>query len=43
VSRGFTNVGKPLGIRMVSGMEKIYYAGLATPLGTMWAATSKKG
>jgi len=28
---------------MVIGMEKIYYAGLATPLGTMWAATSEKG
>jgi O-6-methylguanine DNA methyltransferase len=28
---------------MVNGMEKIYYAGLETPLGTMWAATSKKG
>jgi O6-methylguanine-DNA--protein-cysteine methyltransferase len=27
---------------MLSGMEKIYYAGLATPLGTMWAATSEK-
>ena len=24
-------------------MEKIYYAGLETPLGTMWAAASEKG
>ncbi len=24
-------------------MEKIYYGGLKTPLGTMWAATSEKG
>ena len=28
---------------MASGLEKIYYAGLDTPLGTMWAATSEKG
>jgi epoxyqueuosine reductase len=28
---------------MARKMEKIYYAGLETPLGTMWAATSEKG
>ena len=28
---------------MARKMEKIYYAGLETPLGTMWAAASEKG
>jgi O-6-methylguanine DNA methyltransferase len=28
---------------MVRVLEKIYYAGLETPMGTMWAAASEKG